>query len=127
MACFLSSSVCNSFISDCVCPHRCLFSLTFCLLFLSLFLYSVSISPLLCHSSLLSPVIIISISLAISFSPSVPSYEIKYESIIHSFKHIYHRRVPHCALICKAFLIVLQLFATRTVPSENTTTLGSVF
>lgn len=101
MACFLSSSVHNSFISDCICPHRC----SFCLTFLSLSLYSVtppsSITPPFSPSpSLSSP----SFPLAISLSPSVPSYEIKYESIIHSFKHIYHRRVPHCALICKAFL-----------------------
>lgn len=57
----------------------------------------------------------------------VPSYEIKYEFIIHSFKHIYHRGVLHRALICKASPIVPQLCTTRTVSYENTTTLGSVF
>lgn len=65
---------------------------------LSCILFPSSIEPLPSPSPplrapLLLSVIIISISLTISLSPSVPSYEIKHESIIHSFKHIYHRRV----------------------------------
>lgn len=65
------------------------------------------------RAPLLLSVIIISISLTISLSPSVPSYEIKHESIIHSFKHIYHRRVC-CTVPClsaKLFFFLLLCFS----------------
>lgn len=62
-------------------------------------------------------------------SLSVPSYKIKYESIIHSFKHICHRHVQHRAPYLQSLcLLLFQLFTTRTVPSEKTPEhWGSVF
>lgn len=134
----------NSFISDCACPRSRFHSVLhfippssmFPFLSLSLSIHSSSPSPsiLLCHSlppSLLS-VIIISISLTISLSPSVPSYEIKHESIIHSLKHIYHRRVLHRAPYLQSFIFFFTFFlffflTTHTVPSEKHHNAGECF
>lgn len=87
----------NSFISDCVCPHGFFHSLLHFILFPSMCIYiyiHIFSSP-----SLSSP----SHSLS---SQSVPSYEIKHESIIHSFKRIYHHSVLHRARYLQSFFLL---------------------
>lgn len=66
----------NSFKSDRVCPHQRFFSLF-------QFIHVLSTSPPAAHF----PITIISISLTVALSSSVPPYEINYGSIIHPFKH----------------------------------------
>lgn len=128
----------NSFISECVCPPYSLL----CILFISLPCFPSSLSlPLSLFSLHLPlfqslppplaplhfPIIIISISLTISLSPSVPSYEIKYESIIHSFKHIYHRRVQRRAPYLQSFFSLCFGYSRLIQPHLKTPQHWGVF
>lgn len=127
MLCFLKlgdvmgALVHNSFIS--VCPHRCFHSPVHSIPFpsmLPLLSLSLSLAPLLFS------VIIISISLylPLSICPFLWNKTWIHYSFIQTYLSSPHAAL--CPLSARVFLIVLQLFTTRTVPSENRTTLGSV-
>ncbi len=121
----------NSFISDCVCPQRCFHSLAFRPLPVHASFppspCSRSLSPPLSLAPLLFSIIIISISLFISRSPSVPSYEMKHGSIIHSFKHIYHRSVLHRAPYLQSFFSLCFSYSRLVRPLLKTPQHWGVF